>query len=164
MILRQMVVDAVVLEGRSLRDVARTYGVSKSWVAELVKRHREGGDAALGTDAGAQTIHVHLMERYAEAPSISAIYRALKRRGFVTPEPRKHPKASYVRFEAELPNECWQTDMTHWQLSDATEVEIITFLDDYSRRVLKFLRQQSATDARFVRRFPSMSRSLPFMI
>ena len=168
MILRQMVVDAVVLEGRSLRDVARTYGVSKSWVAELVTRYREGGEAALaarsrahhgdpramspeteervvrlrkeltdlGTGAGAQSIQVHLLSRYGEAPSVSAIYRALQRRGFITPEPRKRPKASYVRFEAELPNECWQTDMTHWQLADATEVQIITFLDDYSRRVM----------------------------
>ena len=34
------VVDAVVLEGRSCRDVAASHGVSKSWVAELVARYR----------------------------------------------------------------------------------------------------------------------------
>ncbi len=56
--------------------------------------------------------------------------------GFITREPRKRPKASYVRFEASLPNECWQSDMTHYQLADGTAVEILTFIDDYSRLVL----------------------------
>jgi hypothetical protein len=27
----------------------------------------------------------------------------------VTPQPHKRPKASFVRFEAQLPNELWQT-------------------------------------------------------
>ena len=35
------------------------------------------------------------------------------RRGFITPEPHKRPKSSYIRFEADLPNECWQIDVTH---------------------------------------------------
>jgi len=168
MVLRQMVVDAVVVEGRSIREVARAYGVSKSWVYELTRRYREGGTLALeplskahksdprqmgieveeevirlrkqlvdlGADAGAETIHWHLSRILANPPSVSAIYRALRRRGFIDPEPRKRPKASYVRFEADLPNECWQADMTHWQLSDDTQVEILNFIDDYSRLVL----------------------------
>lgn len=168
MVLAQMVVDSVVLEGRSIRDSARRYGVSKSWVHELVARYRQGGEAALvpkskaprsnarsvppaieelivlerkelvdlGADAGAATISWHLSAKGHEVPSVATIYRILVRRGFVTPEPRKRPRASYVRFEATLPNECWQSDMTHWQLSDETEVEILTFIDDYSRRVL----------------------------
>lgn len=168
MVVAQMVVDAVVLEGRSLRDTARTYGVSKSWVAELVKRYREGGDAALmpqskrpksnprqmsldleerivalrkelldeGADAGAETIQWHLIQRFGVAPSASAIHRALRRRGFIVAQPRKRPKSSYVRFEADLPNECWQADMTHWQLATGAEVEIVNFIDDHSRLVL----------------------------
>ena len=47
MVLAQMVVDSVVLEGRSIRATALRYGVSKSWVYELVRRYREGGEAAL---------------------------------------------------------------------------------------------------------------------
>ena len=47
MVLPQMVVDSVVLEGRSIRVTAQRYGVSKSWVAELVKRYRAGGAEAL---------------------------------------------------------------------------------------------------------------------
>ena len=35
-----------------------------------------------------------------------------------------------------MPNETWQTDMTHWQLDDDEHVEIINFIDDYSRAVL----------------------------
>ena len=69
-------------------------------------------------------------------PSVSTIYRVLRRRGFVTPEPRKRPRASYIRFQGDLPNECWQSDMTHWQLADGTVVEILTFLDDHSRLAL----------------------------
>jgi hypothetical protein len=38
-----------------------------------------------------------------------------------------------VRFEATLPNECWQSDVTHWRLGDGTEVEIVNFIDDHSR-------------------------------
>jgi transposase InsO family protein len=168
MVLVQMVVDSVVLEGRSIRLTAQRYGVSKSWVHELVRRYREGGAEALvprskapttnprsvslaleerivsmrkelvdlGADAGAETIHWHLSQAGHEVPSVATLYRLLKRRGFITPEPRKRPHASYIRFEASLPNECWQSDMTHWHLADDTEVEILTFIDDYSRRVL----------------------------
>jgi transposase len=165
MVLNQMVVDAVVLEHRSLRDAARTYGVSKSWVAELVRRYREGGEAALvaqskrprtnprqmpldvedpvvalrkelgdlGTGAGADSIQSAYAARFGHPPSVSAIHRALTRRGFITAQPRKRPKSSYVRFEADLPNECWQGDMTHWQLTGGTAVEIVNFIDDHSR-------------------------------
>src|ERR1700736_5321927 len=41
------VVDAVVLEGRSRREVARSTGISKGWVDKLVERYRAGGYAAL---------------------------------------------------------------------------------------------------------------------
>jgi hypothetical protein len=41
------VVDAVVVAGRSVREVAQAYGVSKSWVAVLVGRFRAGGNEAL---------------------------------------------------------------------------------------------------------------------
>lgn len=163
--LGRYIVDAVLLEGRSAREVARAHGVSKSWVCELVARYREGGYEALaprsrrpatvpartsdeledeivllrkqlteqGFDSGAQTIHHHLGLRHEVAPSVSTIWRILKRRGFVVPEPHKRPNSSWIRFEAALPNECWQSDMTHWQLGDGTHVEIVNFIDDYSR-------------------------------
>jgi len=86
-----------------------------------------------GLDAGAHTIQVHLQRRHGTAPSPSTIMRVLRRRGCVTPEPRKRPRSSFVRFEAALPNECWQSDMTHWALADGTGVEIVNVVDDHSR-------------------------------
>ena len=89
----------------------------------------------LGVDAGAQTIRVHLVRRHGErgVPSVSTIWRILVRRGFVTPQPQKRPKSSWIRFEAEMPNERWQDDITHWWLADGTEVEILNQIDDHSR-------------------------------
>lgn len=88
-----------------------------------------------GLDAGAVTIQWHLAQRGA-APSVSSIWRVLKRRGFVTAQPHKRPRSSYTRFQADLPNECWQSDMTHWALDDGTGVEIVNFIDDHSRLCL----------------------------
>jgi transposase InsO family protein len=89
-----------------------------------------------GLDAGADTIATHLRQRHGQAPAVSTIWRVLTRRGFVTPQPRKRPKSSFVRFQADQPNECWQTDFTHYQLADGTGVEILNFLDDHSRYLL----------------------------
>jgi transposase InsO family protein len=89
-----------------------------------------------GWDAGASTIRYHLLERDGRAPARSTIHRVLVRRGFVVPQPQKRPTSSWLRFEADLPNERWQTDMTYWHLADGTKVEIVNFIDDYSRLVL----------------------------
>jgi transposase InsO family protein len=86
-----------------------------------------------GFDAGPQTIQSHLARRHDEVPSVSSIWRVLKARGFVTPEPHKRPRSSYVRFVAELPNECWQMDVTHVTLADGRAVEVLNMIDDHSR-------------------------------
>ena len=86
-----------------------------------------------GLDAGAVTIHWHLARRGGPVPSVSSIWRVLKRRGFVTPQPKKRPRSSFIRFEADLPNERWQSDMTHWALDGDVGVEIVNFIDDHSR-------------------------------
>lgn len=89
--------------------------------------------ADLGVDAGAATIAYHLALRHEQTPSVSTIWRVLRRRGFVTPQPHKRPRSSWARFEADPPNECWQSDVTHWHLSDGVEVEIINLIDYHSR-------------------------------
>ena len=76
---------------------------------------------------------MHVAAQELTAPSPTTIWRVLRRRGFVTPQPKKRPKSSSIRFEADLPNERWQSDMTHWQLGDDTGVEIVNFIDDRSR-------------------------------
>ncbi|HEX6325485.1 MAG TPA: integrase core domain-containing protein, partial [Jiangellaceae bacterium] len=60
-------------------------------------------------------------------------WRILTRRGFVTPQPRKRPRSAGTRFQAAMPNERWQADITHWQLADGTGVEILNIEDDHSR-------------------------------
>ena len=62
--------------------------------------------------------------------------RTLHAAGLITPEPRKRPRSSWIRFEASAPNEVWQSDFTHWRLADGSEVEIISWLDDHSRSLL----------------------------
>jgi transposase-like protein len=42
----QLVITAVVLEGRSKSEVARNYDVSRNWVQQLVKRYETEGAAA----------------------------------------------------------------------------------------------------------------------
>jgi len=79
----------------------------------------------LGLDAGAATIHTHLIRAGGPAPSEATIWRILARRGFIAPQPAKRPRSSYTRFAAELPNERWQTDITHWRLANGRTVEIM---------------------------------------
>lgn len=89
-----------------------------------------------GLDAGPDTIAWHLAHHHQVSVSVSTIARTLARTGLVRPEPKKRPKSSYVRFEATMPNECWQSDFTHYQLATGVDVEIITWLDDHSRYAL----------------------------
>jgi len=163
------VINAVLVEGRSVKEVCETHDISRSWLYELIARYRELGEEGLeprskrprssptrvaatvedeivalrkeltqlGVDAGAHTIHYHLQVRYRRrkrsVPSVATIWRVLSRRGFVTSQPQKRPKSSWRRFQAELPNECWQADTTHWTLADGTDVEILNVIDDHSR-------------------------------
>jgi len=48
----------------------------------------------------------------------------------------KRPRRSYRRFEADLPNECWQSDFTYYPLANGTDTEIISWLDDHARYAL----------------------------
>ncbi len=86
-----------------------------------------------GHDAGAQTIAWHLGNQTGAAPSVATIWRVLSRRGFITAQPHKRPRSSWRRFQAELPNELWQADITHWPLANGRAVEILNIIDDHSR-------------------------------
>lgn len=89
-----------------------------------------------GHDAGPVTIAWHLERAGHRPPSTSTIRRILHTNGLITPEPRKRPKSSFIRFEAAQPNETWQSDFTHWRLADGTDIEILNWLDDHSRFLL----------------------------
>ena len=175
----QLVITAVVLEGRSKSEVARDYGLSRYWVHQLVKRYEAEGAAAFtprsrrphtnphaitdeveeriirlrktlakaGYDAGAATIAEHLRRDpdITEVPGISTIWRILDRRGFITPQPHKRPRSSWKRFEAEQPNQCWQSDVTHWRLTNGTSVEILNIIDDHSRLLIASIARRTIT-------------------
>jgi transposase InsO family protein len=93
--------------------------------------------AGRGLDAGPQTIAWHLAHRHGLRVSPATVSRYLARAGLVTPDPRKRPRSSYLRFAAELPNECWQSDFTHYPLASGTGTEILAWLDDHSRYLLR---------------------------
>jgi transposase InsO family protein len=162
----QLVITAVVLEGRSKSEVARDYDVSRTWVQQLVRRYDAEGNAAFaprsrrphhnpravpievedkivrlrktldkqGFDAGAATIAEHLARDPAitKAPAPPRSGASSSAEGS-SPQPQKRPRSSWKRFCADLPNELWQADVTHWRLADHTEVEILDLLDDHSR-------------------------------
>ena len=109
----------------------KTAEVIEQAIVEL--RHALSSD---GHDAGAHTIAHHLKKRFDEVPSVTTIWRVLKRSGLVETQPQKQPRSSLIRFEADLPNQMWQADFTHWRLADGTEVEILNFEDDHSRLFL----------------------------
>src|SRR5580693_4920968 len=93
--------------------------------------------AGQGLDAGPHTICWHLEHRHGVRVSAATVSRYLARAGLVTPDPAKRPKSSYLRFAAELPNECWQADFTHYPLANGTDSEVLTWLDDHSRYALR---------------------------
>ncbi len=143
----RLVITAVIIEGRTQAEVAKTYGVSKGWVSKLIARYHAEGESAFeprsrrpktspgglaprvvaqilqlreqlttaGLDAGPDTIAWHLEHHHGHQVSRSTISRHLARAGLVTHEPKKRPKSSYVRFEASMPNETWQSDFTQWE-------------------------------------------------
>ena len=122
------------LEPRSRRPRSCKHATALDIQAAIIQLRKELGDA--GHDCGPHTIHYHLSLTRADVPSVATIWRILKRHGLITPQPQKQPKSSFIRFEADLPNEMWQGDFTHWHLVDGTDVEILNYLDDHSRFLL----------------------------
>jgi transposase InsO family protein len=164
----RLVITAVIVEKRPVSEVARSYGVARSWIYALLARYRAEGEAAFeprsrrpltspaaisdqaagliiavrkdlagrGLDAGPHTICWHLEHHHQLTVSAATVSRYLTAAGLVTPEPKKRPRSSYIRFAAEQPNECWQSDFTHYRLTTGADTEIVAWLDDHSRLIL----------------------------
>lgn len=122
------------IEPRSRRPKSNPHHTPKDIHDRIIELRRHL--TATGHDAGPVTIIWHLEQEGLHAPSTSTIRRILHQAGLITPEPRKRPKSSYIRFEAAQPNETWQSDFTHWPLADGTDTEILNWLDDNSRYLL----------------------------
>lgn len=88
-----------------------------------------------GMDAGADTI-AEFLAREGFQLSRSTIWRILTEQGQIIPQPRKRPRSSWQRFAADRPNELWQSDFTHVQLTTGHDLEVIGWLDDHSRYLL----------------------------
>src|SRR6266508_3366372 len=136
----RLIITAVIIEGRSQHEVARAYGVNQSWVSRLVAPATAPRARPRSSPAHHHSIRV----------SAATISRYLTRLGLVTPQPTKRPKASYQRFQAELPNQCWQADFTHYPLAGpatapAGDAEVLTWLDDHSRYALDVTAHQPVT-------------------
>jgi transposase InsO family protein len=192
----RLVITAVVVEKRSVSEVGAAYGLSRSWIYELVARYHTEGETAFeprtrrphtrpdatpastvdlvielrrqltaaGLDAGADTISWHLEHHHHITVSRATIYRIARNAGLVTAEPKKKPKASYVRFQAEQPNETWQADFTHHRLADGSDAEILTWLDDHSRYALSVTAHQPVTGPTVVTTFraATAAHGIPF--
>ncbi len=79
-------------------------GALDARLVELIHQLRTKLDSA-GLDAGPDTIAWHLQHHHGVLVSRSSISRHLAKAGLVTPSPKKRPKSSYIRFQAQMPNE-----------------------------------------------------------
>jgi transposase InsO family protein len=173
----RLVITAVTIEKRPVSEVARSYGVARSWIYALLARYQAEGEAAFeprsrrpktspsaisasaagliialrkelagqGLDAGPHTIAWHLQHHHQVTVSPATVSRYLTRAGLVTPDPAKRPRSSYLRFQADLPNECWQSDFTHYRLAGGADTEVLTWLDDHSRYALSVTAHRRVT-------------------
>jgi len=126
-------------EPRSRRPSTSPAATAPGVVDQILRLRKELAET--GLDAGADSIGWHLTHRHQLTVSRATIHRILVRAGAVVPDPAKRPRSSYLRFEAAMPNECWQSDFTHYRLAtpDGTtgiDMEIISWLDDHSRYAL----------------------------
>ena len=178
----RLLITAMVVENRPVREVAATYGVSTSWLYELLARYRREGEAVVeprsrrpktnpnatpaevvdllvrlrkeltdqGLDTGPETICWHLAHHHHITVARATVARHLSACGLITPEPKKRPKSSYLRFEASMPNETWQADVTHYRLTrpdgrPGLDTEVLTWLDDCTRYALRITAHHRVT-------------------
>ena len=121
-------------EPRSRRPNTSPTALPAQVVDLIVRLRKELADA--GLDAEPDTIAWHLEHHHGVTIARSTISRHLARAGLVAPAPKKRPRSSYVRFEAAMPNQTWQSDFTHYRLTTGVDVEVISWLDDCTRYAL----------------------------
>ncbi|WP_231440929.1 integrase core domain-containing protein [Brevibacterium zhoupengii] len=160
------IILAITEGGLTQTQAAHRFDVTTRWIRTLLTRYKTGGLdavdpqskrphtnpnatdkttttqvlalrdslAAQGLDAGPESLWDRLPKT--TRPSTATIWRILRRNNTITDQPQKRPRSSWHRFEAVAPNETWQSDFTHWPLADGTDTEILSWLDDHSRKLL----------------------------
>ena len=100
----------------------------------------------------------HLAYHHAITVSRATVARHLSAQGLVIGQPEKRPKSSLTRFEAAMPNECWQADFTHYRLTrpdgrPGADAEILCWIDDHSRYAISVIAHRRVTGAVVVEAF-----------
>jgi transposase InsO family protein len=164
-----------VLEGASVTDVARRFGVARQTVHVWLGRYANGGLAGLADRSskplgcphqmapeleaaiigmrrehpgwGPRTILYWLEQAGVERlPGRTSVERCLVRHGLVTPRARKRRREDYRRWERSRSMELWQMDVVGGvRLVDGSEAKIVSGIDDHSRFVVSALVVERAT-------------------
>ena len=152
-----------VLDGMNVTDVARRNNVTRQSVHAWLRRYADGGMAALADKSskpescphqmapviearvvelrrahprwGPRSIRTQLAkEGFTPIPGLSSIYPTLVRHHLLEPTQRKRARSDYKRWERSRSMELWQMDIVgRFHLADATEVKVVTGVDDHSR-------------------------------
>lgn len=139
---RWLVEGAQAFEPRSTKPASSPNRTPEPVRARILALRREL--SAGGFDDGADTI-TELLAREKITVSRTTAWRILKAHGQIIPQPQKRPRSSWRRFQADRPNELWQSDFTHVQLTDRTDAEVIGWLDDHSRYLLHLTAHRRVT-------------------
>jgi putative transposase len=92
-------------------------------------------------------ISCHLADACGFTASESTVYRLLKKRGWVKPRKLKtFPASDAYTVKPSAPNTQWQTDASYLLVKNWGWYDLISVLDDYSRKILAW-RLQASMDA-----------------
>ncbi len=158
---RYKAVLAVISDGRSITEVAASWGVSRQTLHTWLSRWEQGGLEALvdrshrpvgcphqmdgdlevavlemrrAHPGWGPTRLVHELGRRGVTVSRSGVYRALVRAGLVDPDARRRRAEHWHRWERGRAMELWQLDIVGGiGRADGTSVKVLTGIDDHSR-------------------------------
>ena len=156
-------VVAVIRDGMAVTEVAEKFGVHRDTVYVWLARYEAEGLEGLGDRShrphhsplqmpaaiearvcelrrlhphwGPMSIRHRLgREGIEPVPSVSGIYRALRRAGLIDARSKRKTLPTYRRWERGRPMELWQLDVVGGVLlTDGTECKLLTGVDDHSR-------------------------------
>ena len=160
---RYQAVLAITQDGWKIVEVARKLGVSRQSVHTWITRYEQGGLAALADRSHRPNSCAHQIAPEFEAlicemrrrhpgwgprriehemarkgispmPSMSSIYRCLKRHSLIDLRRKRRRREEFRRWERERPMQLWQMDVMGGVLvDDGTELKVLTGVDDHSR-------------------------------
>jgi transposase InsO family protein len=160
---RYQAILAVIRDGRTVKEVAADWSVSRQTLhAWLARYEAEGLDGLsdrshrpvscphqIPAQVEAQVLEMRRAHGYwgphrlmvelarkgvSPVPSESAVYRALVRAGVIEPARRLRRKDAWRRWERGRPMELWQMDVVGgFLLADGTSAKALTGVDDHSR-------------------------------